>query len=439
MARETVTVDPVGRTEGHLGITITVDNGEIVEAEAFGPLYRGFEHVMMGRDPREAQDLPTRICGVCPMVHSVCGSKNIEMMLGQTYNNNARLMRNISHALHMIGDHALHFYHLASLDFVTGPDKPPFTPRYEGDYRLPKDKNDRLIKHYLEGLAMRRVSQEAATTFVGKLPHAIAFVPGGVSETPTKENVAEIRTRLKHMKDFTSQKWLPDVETVARYYEDYYKIGGDIKDYLAFGVFELDFEDKDHYHKRGVMMDGKLEKFDMKHLTEDLTHTQQDGKDGLGVWDAETKSANPDKKDSYSFITAANYKGKPVEVGPFTRLLVDQHERFKGTNSSVMGRHEARAVEADELCDAIDKWLDELELGVSGMVEQTDVPDSMESWGLSEAPRGACGHWMKVEDGRIAHWQTMPATNFNGAPRNAKGDPGPFEKALLGTDRKSVV
>lgn len=435
LGKQTLTIDPVGRTEGHIGITIEVEHNKIVNAKAFGPLYRGFEKVMMGRDPREAQDLPTRICGVCPMVHTVCGSKNIEMMFGVPYNENARLLRNIAHAAHMVGDHALHFYHLAALDFITGPDKPPFTPRYEGDYRIPKAENDKIVGNYIKGLEMRRKSQEAAALYAGKLPHAITFVPGGVSEIPTKENLAKFMVRLEDMEKFVNEAWLPDVEAVAKYYPDYAKIGIGVTDYLSFGVFELDNKDKEHYHRRGLVRNGKFEEFEMKYLTEDVKYTQQEGKDGQDVWAVDTKSVNPDKKDAYSFITAANYKGKPVEVGPFARLKIDG--KMDG-DASVLSRHVARAQEAADLIKAIKGWTEELRLGESAMIEQMEVPDEMESFGLSEAPRGACGHWMKVKDGRIDHWQSMPATNFNGAPRNANGDPGPFEMALIGTPIEDI-
>jgi len=435
LGKQTLTIDPVGRTEGHLGITIAVEHNKIVEAKTFGPLYRGFEKIMIGRDPREAGDLPTRICGVCPMVHSVCGSKTIEMMLGEPYNDNARIMRNMAHAAHMIGDHALHFYHLASLDFVMGPDKPPFTPRYEGDYRLPKKLNDAVIENYIKGLEVRRLSQEAAAIFAGKLPHAITFVPGGVSETPTKENLAEFLYRLNKMKAFIEQAWLPDVETVAKYYPGYYEIGTGPTDYMSFGVFELDDKDQTHYHKRGLMIDGKFEEFDQKYITEDVAYTMQDGKEGQGVFSDDTKTVNPDKEDAYSFITAARYKNRAMEVGPFSRLKVDG--KMDG-DSSVMARHMARVIEARELVHAIDEWSKELRLGESGMIEQQEVPDSMECFGLSEAPRGACGHWMKVEDGKIAHWQSVPATNWNGSPRDSEGKPGPFEMALLDTPIEDI-
>lgn len=428
--KKRITIDPVGRTEGHLGITITVENNKITAADAFSPLYRGFEKIMIGRDPREAQDLPTRICGVCPMVHSVCGNKNLEMLFGEPFNENARLMRNIAHATHMIGDHVLHFYHLAVLDFVKGPEKPPFIPRYGDDFRIPKKENDEIISHYIQALEIRRISQEAAAIFAGKLPHAITFVPGGVSETPTKEKIDAWKERCDRIKAFVNNIWIKDVEALAKFYPDYVEIGGGQKNYLSFGVFELDNKDSEHYHKRGAFIDGKVEDLNLDLITEDLTHTWQDGESNRSPFDKDTKTGNPDKKDAYSFITAVKYKNMAMEVGPFSRLKVDGE--IDG-HSSVINRHLARVKEAQHLIPALYGWVSELRLNESGMIKQRPVPMEGSSYGLSEAPRGACGHWMKVENGKISHWQAIPATNWNGSPKDANGNPGPFEMALLDT------
>lgn len=428
--RKTITVDPVGRTEGHLGITLAIEKNKVTEAHAFSPVYRGFEKIMIGRDPREAQDLPTRICGVCPMVHSVCGSKNLEKLFGVPYNENARLMRNIAHATTMVGDHVLHFYHLASLDFVKGPEKPPFIPRYGNDFRIPQKENDEIVGHYIQALEIRRIAEEAAALFAGKLPHAITFVPGGVTETPTKEKVAAWKERFVRLRSFVNDVWLKDVEAVAKYYPDYGKIGNGAPDFMSFGVFELDNADARHFYRRGAFLDGKVEDLDLGKITEDVAHSWQEGADGKHPFDPDTKTANPDKKGGYSFITSAKYKGRPVEVGPFARLKVSG--QMQG-NASVLNRHLSRVLEAQHLLPALEEWVSQLKLGESGMIAQMPVPKEGMSYGLSEAPRGACGHWMKVENHKISHWQTIPATNWNGSPRDAKGNPGPFEMALLNT------
>jgi uptake hydrogenase large subunit len=60
------------------------------------------------------------------------------------------------------------------------------------------------------------------------------------------------------------------------------------------------------------------------------------------------------------------------------------------------------------------------------------MPDG-EGSGLTEASRGALGHWIKVADGLIAHYQVITPTAWNGSPRDSNDTRGPWEEALVGT------
>jgi len=83
-------------------------------------------------------------------------------------------------------------------------------------------------------------------------------------------------------------------------------------------------------------------------------------------------------------------------------------------------------------------WLDELEANIAGGDEEiyldptpaTDVSGN----GLTEAPRGALGHWLDIgSDGKLSRYQVISPTTWNCSPRDAKGIHGPLEEALLGT------
>ena len=60
------------------------------------------------------------------------------------------------------------------------------------------------------------------------------------------------------------------------------------------------------------------------------------------------------------------------------------------------------------------------------------LPDEAEGHGLAEAARGALGHWLRVEGGRIANYQIVAPTSWNFSPRDAAGTPGALEAALVG-------
>jgi Ni,Fe-hydrogenase I large subunit len=62
-------LDPITRIEGHLSIEVDVQNGKVVDAKSKGDMFRGFEKILQGRNPRRRKpDSPRRICGVCPVL-----------------------------------------------------------------------------------------------------------------------------------------------------------------------------------------------------------------------------------------------------------------------------------------------------------------------------------------------------------------------------------
>lgn len=154
-----IIIDPVTRIEGHMKIEATVENGAVRDAHCSGTLFRGLEIILKGRDPRDAQRITQRVCGVCPAVHATASTLNLDSAFGiaDKIPDNGRILRNLVLGSNFLQSHILHFYHLAALDFVdvalckdyAGKDPAlrsvkdfisrgelaPFVPRYEGDYR----------------------------------------------------------------------------------------------------------------------------------------------------------------------------------------------------------------------------------------------------------------------------------------------------------------
>jgi len=100
---------------------------------------------------------------------------------------------------------------------------------------------------------------------------------------------------------------------------------------------------------------------------------------------------------------------------------------------SVVDRLTARALEAKKIADAMVGWLEALRPGEPGQ-ERFRVPETATSVGLTEAPRGALGHWMTVSKSRIAKYQVVAPTGWNASPKDDFGHNGPIEQALIGLD-----
>jgi len=61
----TIVIDPLTRIEGHSKWTIVADTvAGVTSAKASGTMFRGFENILMRRDPRDAPVITSRICGV---------------------------------------------------------------------------------------------------------------------------------------------------------------------------------------------------------------------------------------------------------------------------------------------------------------------------------------------------------------------------------------
>ena len=105
-----IVIDPVTRIEGHLKISTIMEDGVVKEAQSTGNLFRGIELILRGRDPRDAQVITQRICGVCPQSHGIAAALNLDSAFGISGKipPNARLMRNLIQGAHVVQDHILH-------------------------------------------------------------------------------------------------------------------------------------------------------------------------------------------------------------------------------------------------------------------------------------------------------------------------------------------
>lgn len=436
MARKTITIDPVTRIEGHLNITVDIEDGKVVDARSSGTMFRGIEIIMKGRDPRDAQVIPQRACGVCPTSHGLAAAQCLDSVYGVEINDNARIIRNLILASNYMQSHVLHFYHLAALDYVAGPEAAPFIPRYEGDYRLPKEVNDACVAHYLQALDIRMKAHELEAIFSGKMPHQVTYVPGGVTVTPNVDDIAAFLWRLRQIKDFVDNVYVPDVLAVADVYKDYAGIGKGYGNFLSYGLFDMG-KGKPRFLKAGHVTNNKEGDVDQEKITECVTNSWYTYSDGSASKHPQEGETNPDinKKEGYTWAKAPRYDGIPHEVGPLARMYVNGDYR---DSISVIGRHAARALEAKKIAAAMEEWILQVKPGQPAYTKFELKKEGM-GFGLVEASRGALGHWIKVSKGKIENYQMVVPTTWNCSPRDDKGQRGPIEEALIGTAVKDTA
>ena len=160
-----IAVDPVSRIEGHLKAEIAVDTvggvQQIVQVKTVGTLFRGFEKLLEGRDPRDAPIITSRICGVCPTSHSEVAVLALDQAGGVEVPASGRILRNLVHGACFLESHILHFYLLSLPDYIKGPGMPPWTPGFEMDRRVDPATADRgryNPRHHPNGAAPWKTS-----------------------------------------------------------------------------------------------------------------------------------------------------------------------------------------------------------------------------------------------------------------------------------------
>ena len=97
-----------------------------------------------------------------------------------------------------------------------------------------------------------------------------------------------------------------------------------------------------------------------------------------------------------------------------------------------MDRHLARYTETSKIATNMSTWLSQVKAGVSGYTKIA-APATGTGIGLTEAPRGALGHWVSVASSKISKYQIVTPTCWNASPMDDAGKVGPIEKALIGT------
>ncbi|MCD6137406.1 MAG: nickel-dependent hydrogenase large subunit [Deltaproteobacteria bacterium] len=473
-----IVVDPVTRIEGHLKVTVEVENGKVKDAWSSGTMARGFEALLHGKDPRDAPFVTSRICGVCYSVHQLTSARALDMAFGAKVPWGGTLLRNLAMGAQFIYDHILHFYHLSALDYLdimaiakySGKDKGlnavrdkivglvkagdtfPLTPRYKPDEFCVKDPElvTTAVKHYVDALAMQAKARNMGAIFGGRQPHYQSIVVGGFTQLPDINQVARFRTMLDEQAKFVNEVYIPDVlafGTGPLFPLAKIGLGGGHYNYLAYGALELDRAGKKLVFPSGVItgMDPakiKVDPFDPNKITESVKHS----------WYKKDKPQHPyngrqdfdmDRKDAYSFVKAPRYDGKPMEVGPLARMLVAENPDVlglfkKGVKPGVVARHAARAIETKLVVDACYKWCDELlsEMTKPGFkIHDTahwEPPKTGMGAGFYEAPRGALGHWVKVKDKKIDNYQCVVPSTWNASPRCEKKHRGQYEESLIG-------
>jgi hydrogenase large subunit len=373
--------------------------------------------------------------------------------------------------------------------FVNSGQLGPFANGYWGHpaYKLPPEANLMAVAHYLAALDWQREFIKIHAILGAKNPHLQTYLVGGVacpvdlnSQAAINDHaIAFMKNLFTTAEQFVKQVYLPDVLAIAPFYLDWASVGEGIGNFMSYGDFPLTETSAggappDLYLPSGIILDRDLSTVhpvDQLKIAEYVTHSwysYDDESRGLQPWDGETRpnytGPNPpydqlNTDGKYSWIKAPRYDDKAMEVGPLARMLVayasGQPDVVHWVDAalgklnagpevlfSTLGRIAARCVETVVLSEQMIAWTDQLAANVaSGDLRIQDDsrwdpdtwPAEAKGFGTTEAPRGGLGHWVHIKNGKIEKYQAVVPSTWNGSPRDAQGQMGPYEASLVGT------
>lgn len=433
-----IIVDPVTRVSGLLRVEVQVENNKIVDAKASGSQFRGFEKMFEGRPPLDLIRLTSRICGICSTHHAFTSTRAIEDALKITPDENGRIIRDIVNGFEFIQNYLRWTYFFVFPDYLEIIAVDPLfkteSPK-AADYRLDKATTAKINEDYVEAIRLSREAHKALAVLAGKAPHPHGIWVGGITTEIDLPQIESARYTITILKEFIINKLIPDVETIAKVYSDYFKMGAGYGNLMSYGLFN-NYAPPIQYSLPKVRINGKEESLDINNITESVKYTWAVDNGQLLI-PGKSNPANPDptKPGAYSWINAPRYKGAAMEVGALARMTLSG--KYKG-GISAMDRILAKAYEAKRVCEIIEGLIGITKLG-KAVQKEWQVPNKALGIGLSEAERGSLAHWISINDKKVENYTVIPPTTWNLSPKDDKGVRGPAEEALVGTEIQDIA
>ena len=440
-------VGPFNRVEGDLEVSLDLDQGRVQAAYVNSPLFRGFEQILVGRAPLDALAIVPRICGICSVAQSAAAAAALGDAMGLMPTVNGKLSRNLITATENLADHLTHFYLFFMPDFAR--------PAYAGrPWHAAVARRFTAVtgEAVAEVLPARAGFLRLMGFLAGRWPHTLAIQPGGSTRAITAGERIRLLAQLREFRSFLERRLFGDTLAAvgqlaskdallawadgrAADFPAFLQAAADLgldclgrsaDAFLSHGAYGL--------FPAGTWQAGEAAAFDPIAIAEDTT----------SAWLAEGQPRHPargetlvdaDKPGAYTWCKAPRYASQPFEVGALARQVVAGHplalDLVQRDGASVMARVVARLLELALVLPAMEGWVRALQPG-EPFCAHGEMPDDATGSGLVEAARGSLGHWLSIRRGRIERYQIIAPTTWNFSPRDADGQPGPLEQALVG-------
>jgi len=376
-----ITIEPVTRIEGHLGVHVKVDTEarKITDAYAYSPMFRGFEIILVGREPSEAPYITQRSCGVCPVPHALASVQAVDMTYKVSPPPMGVALRDLVHGAEQLYDVEVGVLNLEGPDYSEVAVKKFNLEWWEEAQKTKAERSDvhcfATIANimtalnplagelYLRSLLVQKAGHNMVSIFGAKHPHVHSFIPGGIAKTNLSEtDVKSYLTLLMRHIAFTKELVTATDDLLDFVLEQGYEdVGarktnlGSVGAYNDPEAYSAEYSEMTDWSRKrmvspGVILNGELVTTDLVEFNVGVREfigrgwyssdwQQEVATDPLGnaialehPWNKRTiptpgKYGNWDSK--YTWVTSTrwwNWKGDGrnhvVELGPLARMWV---------------------------------------------------------------------------------------------------------------------
>jgi len=400
-----ITIDHVSRIEGHAKITINLDEqGQVAGTELHVTQVRGFEKFTEGRPFYEMPGITARICGICPISHSLASSKACDAIMAVRIPPAARKLRELIHFAQIVQSHALSFFYLSSPDLLLGMNSDPAARNVLGVIA----ENPEMAR---DGIELRKFGLQLIEGLAQERVHPSWIVPGGVAAP------FPILTRDHILAALPAASAI--AERTIRFFKsvlDNYK-----EEIENFGSFPTMYAGLVDANGNLQLYDGVLR---FRGANGEIIQDQI-ADDNYPQWIGEASVRESYLKAPY--FKPQGYPNGIYRVGPLGRLnacdrcgtpkadaeLNEFRQRFGNTPQSAFLYHYARLIEIVFTLERIEALLHDPQI-LDLQVRATAGVNATEGVGMIEAPRGTLIHHYKVDaEGAMTWANLIVATGHN--------------------------
>lgn len=422
-----VEISPTTRHEGHSKLVLKVNDEGIIERGDWLSItpVRGIEKLCVGKTMHQAPKIASRVCGICPLAHTLAGIGAMEASIGCEIPQDAYLLRLIMQCANKLHSIALHNILVLPDMYIPGTDVKinPFTP--EEPVRTVAKRIQRL----------REIGQSIAEIAGGEAVHPSNARVGGMYYNIAPQAKAKIFDLAKEGLPLA----IAQMEFMISVFRNFEKRGT-----VTVGKTTVDLPEKFGYHDQGYMavdpvfQSSSLDfdpKWDPNRWTDVSPWNWYMGEVEVSLEDPDypvggtTKVGTKAWPQMQACTSIPLYDGQPVEVGPRARLTTFKNFDHKGA----MGLNIAREMEYPDTLYTILDAVDALDCNGSVLADEIPQGDGSLGWNANEAPRGCDVHLARVKDGRVLEYNLLVPTtwNFPTCSRAFEGAPWQLAEVIM--------